>query len=282
MSDSNPTSLTELHHKIYGDGDPVLCIHGFGASLFSWRNFVDPVSQNYQLILIDLKGSGNSPKPPGSGYSTQDHADLIYKFIMDRDLKNLTLVGNSFGGSLALLLSVMLIDHEPGRLRALILIDPGAYPQYIPGYLKLIGFPLIGALAVYLTPAKWMAKIVLRLAYYDPKKITAEQIAAYAAPLAAPGGKHALLETGKRIIPPNIGKLLARYKDINVPTLIIWGKQDKIISPDAGKLLVQAIPNSSLKWIDQCGHVPQEERPEVTTPLILNFLQELVEKQQPD
>jgi len=275
MSGSDATAPLELHHKIYGAGNPVLCIHGFGASLFSWRNFVDPLSQNYQLILTDLKGSGDSPKPPGSGYSTQDHADPIYKLILDRDLKNLTLVGNSFGGALALLLSVRLIENEPGRLRALVLIDPGAYPQYIPAYLKLIGFPVLGALAVYLTPAKWMAKIVLKLAYYDPKKITDEQIAAYAAPLAAPGGKHALLETGRQIIPTNIDQLLGRYKDINVPTLIIWGKQDKIISPDAGKLLVQAIRNSLLRWVDRCGHVPQEERPEATVPLVLEFLQSL-------
>ncbi len=120
-----------------------------------------------------------------------------------------------------------------------------------------------------------MAKSVLKLAYFDPKKITAEQIAAYAAPLAAPGGKHALLETGKRMIPPNIDELVARYKDINVPTLIIWGRQDKIISPEAGTLLAQAIPDSSLHWIDQCGHVPQEERPETTIPLILDFLESL-------
>src|ERR1700704_481750 len=138
MSNPNPAAPLDLHYKIYGAGDPVLCIHGFGASLFSWRNFVDPLSQDYQLILIDLKGSGDSPKPPGSGYSTQDHADLIYKFILDRDLKNLTLVGNSFGGALALLLSVRLIENEPGRLRSLVLIDAGAYKKYIPFYLKLI------------------------------------------------------------------------------------------------------------------------------------------------
>ena len=275
MNGSNPTTPLELHHKIYGAGNPVLCIHGFGASLYSWRNFVEPLSQNYQLILIDLKGSGNSPKPPGSGYSIQDHVELIYEFILDRDLQNLTLIGNSFGGALALLLSIMLIDREPGRLCALILIDPGAYPQYIPGYLKLIGVPIVGALAVYLTPAKCMAKSVLRLAYYDPKKITAEQIVAYAAPLAAPGAKHALLETGKQIIPPDFDKLLARYKDIEVPTLIIWGREDRIISPEAGKLLAQAIKNSSLYWIDQFGHVPQEEMPEATIPLVLEFLQRL-------
>jgi len=54
MSDPNPP--IELHHETYGSGDPVLCIHGFGASLYSWRYFVDPLSRNYQLIMIDLKG----------------------------------------------------------------------------------------------------------------------------------------------------------------------------------------------------------------------------------
>ena len=272
MSDPNPSTPIELHHKIYGAGNPVLCIHGFGASLYSWRNFVDPLSQNYQLILIDLKGCGDSPKPPDSHYSTKDHADLIYKFILDHDLKNLTLIGNSFGGALSLLLSVMLLENEPGRLRSLILIDAGAYKEYIPGYLKLIGVPIIGAAAIYLVPAKYAAKSILKLAYYDPGKITKEQIEAYAAPIAAPGGKHALLETGKQIIPPNIDELVTKYKDINVPTLIIWGKQDKIINPIVGDLLDQAIPNSTLKWIDQCGHVPQEEKPEETVPLVLDFL----------
>ena len=274
MSDAN-AAVNELHHKIYGAGDPVLCIHGFGASLFSWHNFIDPLSRNYQLILIDLKGFGYSPKPPDSHYSTKDHVDLIYKFIVDHDFKNLTLVGNSFGGALSLWLSMMLLEKQPGRLRSLILVDAGAYKKYIPLYVKLIGVPIIGAAAVYLIPARCMARSVLKLAYYDPGKITADQIAAYAAPLAAPGGKHALLETGKQIIPPNIDELTAKYKDINVPTLIIWGKQDKIIDPIVGNLLDQAIPNSTLKEIDQCGHVPQEERPEATVPLVLDFLASL-------
>jgi pimeloyl-ACP methyl ester carboxylesterase len=275
MSNPIPAAPIELHHKIYGAGDPVLCIHGFGASLFSWRNFVDPLSQNYRLILIDLKGCGDSPKPPDSHYSTRDHADLLYQFILDQNLKDLTLVGNSFGGALALWLSIMLLEKEPGRLRSLVLIDAGAHKQYTPGYVKLLGVPIIAPLVVYLTPARLMAKSILKMAYYDPHKITRDQIAAYAGPIGSPGGKHALLETGKQIIPPNIDELVARYKDINVPTLIIWGKQDKIINPVVGDLLDQAIPNSTLKWIDKCGHVPQEEMPEATVPLVLDFLQSL-------
>jgi pimeloyl-ACP methyl ester carboxylesterase len=273
---SNPTPATiQLHYEEYGQGDPVLCIHGFGASLFSWRNFIGPFSQNYKLILVDLKGCGKSPKPLDSHYSFQDHAELLYHFILDLDLKKLTLVGNSFGGALALWLAIALLDKEPGRLRSLVLIDAGAYKQYIPGYVKLLGIPIIAPLVVYLTPARVMAKNILKMAYYDPQKITKDQIDAYASPIASPGGKHALLETGKQIVPPHSDKLVARYKDISVPTLILWGKQDKIISPEVGDLLDQAIPNSTLEWINHCGHVPQEELPETTVPLVLDFLKSL-------
>ena len=182
------------------------------------------------------------------------------------------MVGNSFGGALSLLLSIMLIEKEPGRLRSLVLIDAGAYKQYIPGYLRLIGVPILGAAAIYLIPARCMAKSILKMAYYDPGKITEEQIDNYAAPIASPGGKHALLETGKQIIPPNIDELTAKYKDINVPTLIIWGKQDEVIDPIVGDLLDQAIPNSTLKLIDQCGHVPPLEKAAEFQAAVLKFL----------
>jgi pimeloyl-ACP methyl ester carboxylesterase len=200
---------------------------------------------------------------------------LIYQFILEKDLRNLTLIGNSFGGALSLLLALMLTDRQPGRLRALILIDAGAYKEYIPGYLKLLSVPVINWLAVHLVPSRLAAKNVLKLSYYDPNKITDEQITAYAAPLSTPGARHALLQTGKQIIPPNIDDLTARYKDIKVPTLIIWGKQDKVISVAVSCLLSHDIANSTLKLIDQCGHVPQEERPEATIPLVLDFLQSL-------
>jgi pimeloyl-ACP methyl ester carboxylesterase len=262
----------ELHHESYGKGDPLLCIHGFGASLYSWRNFVDPFANEYQIILIDLKGAGQSPKPHDTKYSTQDHADLLYQFILKHDLRKLTLIGNSFGGALSLLLSLMLADAgESSRLKSLVLIDAGAYKEYIPAYLKLLAVPLIN-LGVYLVPSRAAVRGILRKAYYDPSKITEDQISAYAAPIAAPGGKHALRETGRQLVPDNFDELIRRYKDITVSTLIIWGRQDRIIPLKVGELLRRDIANSTLKIIDECGHAPQEEKPEETILLVLEFL----------
>src|SRR4051812_10989785 len=72
---------TELHYETYGDGDPVLCLHGLGACLYTWRNLIEALSQSYKLILVDLKGCGESPKPSDGRYSVQDQAELIYQFI---------------------------------------------------------------------------------------------------------------------------------------------------------------------------------------------------------
>jgi pimeloyl-ACP methyl ester carboxylesterase len=273
MTGTNSASAIKLYHEIYGQGDPLLCIHGFGASLYSWRQFIEPLAKDYQIILIDLKGFGKSPKPLDTKYSTQDHADLLYQFILEHDLHNLTLIGNSFGGALSLLLSLMLADAgESARLKSLVLIDAGAYREYVPAYLKLLSVPLIN-LGVYLVPSRLAVRAILRKAYYDPSKITEEQIAAYTAPIAAPGGKHALRETGKQLVPANFDELRKRYKDIKVPTLIIWGRQDRIIPLEVGELLARDIANSTLKIIEECGHAPQEEKPEETVPLVLEFLQ---------
>jgi pimeloyl-ACP methyl ester carboxylesterase len=273
MNDPNVTSSTDLYHEIYGRGDPLLCIHGFGASLFTWRNFIEPFGKDRRLILIDLKGAGKSPKPLDKFYSTLDHANLLYDFLLKQDLRNLTLVGNSFGGALVLLLSIMLMGKgEIGRLRSLVLLDAGAYKEYIPPHVKIFRIPLIGKAAIYLTPPKLAAKLILRKAYFDRRKITRDQIETYAAAIAAPGGRHALLETGRQIVPPNFPELVEKYRDIHVPTLIVWGRDDRVIPLVVGEMLNQAIPNSTLKLIDECGHVPQEEKPSETIALVTEFL----------
>ena len=272
MTAKNVAAPIELYHETHGKGDPLLCLHGFGGSLYSWRNFIEPLSPDYQLILIDLKGFGKSPKPKDKRYSPFDHAELIYQFILDHNLTRLRLIGNSFGGGLSLLLSVMLRERgELQRLKSLILIDSGAYQEYLPLYLKFLSVPLIN-LGVYLIPSESAVRAILRKAYYDVKKISDEQIRAYAAPLSEPGARHALLETGKQVVPPNFDELVVKYKTIETPALIIWGRQDQVLPLESGERLSRDLRNSTLKVIDQCGHIPQEEKPEETIPLVLDFL----------
>jgi len=271
------SSPINLYYEVHGQaqGNPLLCIHGFGASLYSWREFVkagSPLTAKYKVITIDLKGCGKSPKPNDNLYSSQDHADLLYKFIIDQDLRDLSLIGNSFGGGLSLLLTEMLMDRgELARLKSLILIDTATYKEYVPLFVKLLKVPVLNLIA-YLIPSRLAAKLVLRASYHDPNKITAPQITAYATPLSDPGARHALLETGKQIIPPHFDEIVAKYKTIMTPTLIIWGKQDGLLPLESGVRLHQDIQTSTMEVIDQSGHISQEERPEITIPMVVAFL----------
>lgn len=263
---------TGLHCEVYGSGDPVLCLHGLGASTHSWREFRAPLSKEHKLILIDLKGHGASPKPRDKHYAIQEHADLIYQFIREQDLRNLTLIGNSFGGAVSLLVALRLCEDNSGRLKKLVLIDSAGYNKHLPLHLKLMRTPLVGWLALHLLPPKASALFVLKNSYYDKKKITQDQIEAYARPIGERGGRQALLQTAKQIIPENIDELIAKYPKISVPTLILWGLHDKVIPLVIGKMLDEAIPNTTLLTIDSSAHIPQEETPEAVVPLVLNFL----------
>ena len=260
-----------LYKEVYGKGDPILCLHGLGASIFSWRHFIEPFSQNNKLILVDSKGCGKSPKPNDTHYSIAEHTENIYKIILEENLTNLTLVGNSLGGAIAMLIAIRLLEQDPARLSRLVLIDTAGDKNYLPIHLKLVR-SIFGPLVIYLSPSSLAAKMVLRMCYYDRRKITAEDVEAYARPIASSGGRHALLQTSRQCIPPNADEIIAKVKTITVPTLILWGRQDGVIPLKVGELLHQAIPNSKLEVIERCGHIPHEEKPVETIARIADFL----------
>ena len=267
-------SKTELHYETYGNGDPVLCVHGLAACLYTWRNLIEPISQKRQLILIDLKGCGQSPKPRDRRYSVQDQADLIYDFIQEHDLKNLTLIGTSYGGAVSLMVTSMLCEKDPGRLAKLVLIDSAGYPESLPWHFNLLKTPVLGWLSIHAMPRKISTRRVLRYVYYDHKLITKDQVTVYSQPIKTPGARQALLQTVRQAIPKNIDELVRKYQDICVPTLIIWGEEDRVIPLKIGKMLHEAIPHAKLIVLPGIGHAPHEEAPEKTIPLILEFLAE--------
>lgn len=268
MTTGGPSPPLSLHKQVYGSGDPILCLHGLGANIYSWRHFIPPFSKNNKLILVDFKGSGKSPKPLDKHYSIEEKANDIYNFILEENLTNLTLIGNSLGGAVALLVTLRL---EQDRLSKLILIDSAGDKRNLPPFLRILR-SFFGIPIVYSVPAKLAAKVTLRTCYHDRKKITEEQVNAYAAPVASRGARHALLETARQSVPANVDELIAQMGSITVPTLILWGREDRVIPLKVGQLLHRLIPNSTLEIIENCGHIPQEEKPEETIASVSRFL----------
>jgi pimeloyl-ACP methyl ester carboxylesterase len=266
------TKTSNLYATAVGKGRPLLFIHGFGANSYTWSKISGPLRENYRLILLDLKGHGRAPKPKDGAYSLHDQAELVTSFIIDNKLEDLTIVGHSLGGGVALLVTLKLASKIPNPISSLILIDSVAYSQALPGFIRILRIPILAELLLWLVPNRLQTLQVLKRAYYDSTKITDETLEAYSRPLSLPGAHHALIESAKQIIPEDIEEIRRRYQTIGIPTLLIWGKHDRIVELDFGERLHRSIPNSELVVIEEAGHVPQEETPAATLEAMMKFL----------
>ena len=267
-----PASPLRLAYSQSGEGSPVVLIHGFGANSYTWRHLAPILALNHKVYAVDLKGYGKSDKPLDENYSLQDQAALVADFIKKRRLRDVTLVGHSFGGGVALMLA---LDKRPAirsRVKRLVLLDTIAYPQKIPIFFGILRTPLVGQVSQSVVPPEFQARAALRIAYLDDSKITNRDVAAYAQPLHSEGAKHALIQTAKQIVPDNLGMLADRYKSIRLPTLILWCPYDKIVPIAIGRRLHEDLPNSTFRVIRGCGHLPHEERPLATAREIQAFL----------
>ena len=265
----------QLHVEETGTGAPLIALHGFGASTYTWRAVMDDLAHLHHVYAVDLKGAGRSSKPADGHYSMRDQAALILDLIGDRALTGITLVGHSFGGGVALLTALELVRTSPGTLARLILFDAPAYRQPVPAFIRILTVPLLAPLFQAAAPLSFQVRTVLRIAFHNNALIDDAMVDAYAAPLRLPGGRRALRDTARQVVPQDIDAISRRYGSIDVPTLLIWGRHDTIVPLAVGERLHAAIPGSQLVVVDGCGHVPQEETPEKVSPVLRAFLSAL-------
>jgi pimeloyl-ACP methyl ester carboxylesterase len=264
----------DLHYEEQGQGRPIIFLHGFGATTYSWKQVIPPLAERHKTIAVDLKGFGLSPKPSDNAYSAVDQAGLITNFIIEKGLTDVTIIGHSFGGAIGLITAMMLQAQWQQSLHSLVLIDTIAYEQPLPFFIMLLRFPILGRLCMGLLSEESQVAFILGLVYHDKTKITKDTIAAYAKPLKQPGAKAALIRTARLIIPPHIDEIVSSYSTIRSPTLIIHGRHDQIVPPGIGIRLSNQLPNTKLIAPLPSGHAPQEEVPSLVIPEILNFLEQ--------
>jgi pimeloyl-ACP methyl ester carboxylesterase len=257
-----------------GQGPPVILLHGFGASAYSWRFLAPALARDHRVLTIDLKGYGLSAKPEDGKYALSDQADLVAAFIRARDLHDLVVIGHSMGGGVTLMAYFNVAGDAPARINKLVLIDSAGYPQKMPWFIWLAQAPVLGPVGSQLLPPRFATAQVLRKCYYHKDRITDAQIDTYAYYGSLPGAREALVATARQIVPEDIEAVTARYKTIRVPVLIIWGAQDEVVPVSVGYNFKRDIPTSKLVILPECGHIPPEEEPQETIRLITQFLKE--------
>ena len=247
-----------------------MLLHGFVASSFEWRFWIPGLAERHQVWAVDLKGHGSSPAPPDSRYSPHDHAEVVHRLIVQEDLRDLTLVGHSMGGGIALFVALRLLDE--GRLERLILVSSTAYPQPLPGFIKLAQRSRLTQWMLAMIPKGPLVGLVLRAIVFDRSQITAAQVDGYTAPLRSERHRLAIIHTALQILPEDALEYTTRYREIDLPTLLLWGRHDRVVRLSVGEKLVSVLPRARLEVLEECGHLVPEELPEDSLEVVLEFL----------
>lgn len=260
---------SQIKYYEQGEGETLLFIHGLGASSYTWRYLSQYYKENYRVICIDLEGFGESSKPKNKKYELNTQSTLVKSFIKRKKLTNVTLIGNSFGGTVAL---QTYLTGDRSKISKIILLDSTAYPQKYPSYISLLKVPIINRLAFYVVPHQELVKWVLNEICFNKSLITKEMIATYSSYMLGVGSHNALISSTLSITSKDVMKLSTQYKEVEVPVLIIWGENDTITDISIGRRLNRDIKNSVFKVIKNCGHIPQEEEPAKTIAIMDEFL----------
>lgn len=265
----------ETHGVAPGPGvETFLLLHGYGGSSFSWRYWTGALARRGHVVLVDLKGFGAAPKPDDDAYGPHEQSELVHRLVLQRDLRNLTVVGHSLGGGVALLLALRLSSEAPERLARLVVLAGAAYRQKLPPFVAMAGRPRIASLILRLLGARLLVKSVLKHIVYDPSRVTRAQVEGYAEPLAGPDARRALIRVGRAVIPDDIDDVVTRFPSITVPTLVLWGREDPVVPLWVGERLAATLPEARLEVLDECGHLPAEEKPEESLRAVERFLDE--------
>jgi pimeloyl-ACP methyl ester carboxylesterase len=235
--------------RIKGEGEPLLILHGWGVGLGSWINVQDELSKYFKVITLDLPGFGKSDFPE-IGWGIDDYVQFILDLISSLGINKFHLVGHSFGGRICIKLAV----KHPERIIKMILIDSAGIRHKKTFRKKLCYFIAsilnpFSNLPGYQLLQKFFYKFILRNTNY----------------LEAKGTKR---ETYIKVVKEDLTPFLEKIK---VPTLIIWGKRDKITPLKDGYLMHKKIKNSELRILD-CSHNPHLKIPEVLAKTILEFI----------
>ena len=251
-----------------GKGAPVLLVHGFASSSFTWTRLLPLLPKDRRYVALDLKGFGYSDKSLDGKFSPFYQAKLLANFAEKLDLRKVVLAGHSFGGSVALL--ALLATPFRKRVSKLVLIDAVVYPNPLPPFVRQLRIPLANNLVFSYVNSEILAKVILEETYFDKDKIDDEFVMEYASLMRLPGAVDCMIKSAERL--SEGGGLAKRLGRVKMPSLVIWGENDGILPVLDAYRFLDDLPNVRLVVVPGCGHAPQEERPKDVAAAMSDFL----------
>jgi pimeloyl-ACP methyl ester carboxylesterase len=249
------------------DGKPIVLLHGTAASLHTWDGWTRALARRRRVIRLDFPGFGLTGPFPDGDYTMAHYVRFLGHYLDALRVGRCVLVGNSFGGNVAWHVALA----EPGRVAKLILVDSGGYAHAstkTPIGFRIARLPVLNKIVEYVTPRSAIESSV-RDAYGDPGRVTPALVDRYYELTLRPGNRRALVERFRQV-PQGVDA--DRIRTVSVPTLVLWGRADRLMPVEWAERFHQDIAGSRLVILDGLGHVPQEEDPERSVEPVEAFL----------
>jgi len=246
-----------IHYLEAGQGPNLIFLHGLGGEGNNWALNIGPLSEKYHVYAPDQIGFGNSSKPLIE-YRIETFVEFLRAFMTALNIPKATLVGNSLGGWIAADFAI----RYPEKVEKLVLVDAaGLGPEGPPT-----------PLPVDLNPASpsGMRK-VLEFIVYDKRSIT-DEVARQAFERRLKNGDGYTIQRVVAGLVAGNQYLDSKISSIKAPTLVLWGREDMLTPLSLAERFQKAIPGAKLTVFEQCGHIPQVEKPQEFNKTLLEFL----------
>jgi pimeloyl-ACP methyl ester carboxylesterase len=266
------------------DAPTAVYVHGLGGSATNWTDLAAQLSGYAPGVAVDLPGFGRSEPMPGFDFSLAAHTAVLARFLRGMELGPVHLFGNSMGGAIAMLYAA----EHPELVRTLTLISP-AVPDLRPSLrrmsdprLPLTFLPVVGprvgrALAVM--PPRERAMQLIRLCFADPSHVpesrlteaTEEAAERAAMKWAATALSQSAAGLMRAWLVPRARSLWTVAPRLTMPTLVVWGTEDRLVTVRKAPRLARMLPKARLLVLPRTGHVAQMERPATVARAVLGM-----------
>ncbi|NER39114.1 MAG: alpha/beta hydrolase [Oscillatoria sp. SIO1A7] len=245
-------------------GTPILLLHGFDSSVLEFRRLLPLLAAENETYAMDLLGFGFTDRTAGTPFDPPTIKTHLYSFWKTLINRPVTLVAASMGGAAAIDFTL----SHPDAVEKLVLIDSAGFAKEpISG--NFLFPPLDYLAAQFLRNSRVRVQVSFK-AYQDKSLVTEDANICASLHLKMPGWIQATRAFAKSggygfVAQTAIAK-------IDKPTLILWGDADGILGTTHARSFEETIPDSQLIWIENCGHIPHLEQPQITAQHILKFI----------
>ena len=273
---AGPLAGTRIAVRTWGQGPPLLLVHGLMTGGYSFRHVLAPLGARRTLYVPDLPGAGDSDAP-AARLTPEVLGDAILGVAEALGVAGAPVLGNSMGGYVAMHLAL----RRPSAMAALVNVHSPGFPELrlhaLRGALALPGARWLLHALVARDPRRWVHRNVH---YRDESLKSLEEADVYGAPLRTVAGRDAFRSYLRDTMDPfamkrfqaELGARRAEGLGFPIPLLLLWARRDPMVPPSFGPRFAAAIPDAELRWLEDASHFAHVDQPAATADAVLEFL----------